>query len=90
MRDGSRVVSELSETPLSLNTILTVGILDTVKLIAWLNSEDGAKGTNRPKSVLDSLFPKEEEKKDKIMSFDSGEAFEAARRRILEGKEKDG
>ena len=84
LRDGSRVVSALTGNPYALHTMLEAGILDTVKMIAWMNSEDGVKRRNRPKSVLDSLFPKdEEEPKTKNASFDSGEAFEAARRKIL-------
>ena len=84
LRDGSRVVSALTGNPYALNTMLSAGILDTVKVIAWMNSEDGAKRRNRPKSVLDSLFPREKaEENTKKASFESGEAFEAARRKIL-------
>ena len=84
LRDGSRVVSALTGNPYPLTTMLEAGILDTVKLIAWMNSEDGVKRRNRPKSVLDSLFPKNEaENKSQNASFESGEAFEAARRKIL-------
>lgn len=84
LRDGSRVVSALTGNPHSLRVMLEAGILDTVKLIAWMNSEDGVKKRNRPKPVLDSLFPNNEaEPKSKNRGFDSGEAFEAARRKIL-------
>ena len=84
LRDGSRVVSALNENPYPLSIMLEAGILDSVNLLAWLNSENGVKGRNRPVSVFDSLFPKKEsEQKSTTASFDSGEAFEAARRKIL-------
>lgn len=89
LRGGSRVISEISNSKVKLDTVLLAGIADSVRNIVWMLSEDGAKGQNRPKKILPILLG-EEEKKDEsnIASFDSGAEFESARQKILNGEKQ--
>ncbi len=59
-------------------------ILDTVKILAWRQTEDGMIGKNPPASVYQMLSGAEEKEpeRDHIV-FESGEDFEAARNEIL-------
>lgn len=83
LRDGSRVVSKVSGVRCSLDTILNASIADSLKNLVWMNSEDGRKNINRPKMVLPGLLGEEETGNN--LAFDSGEEFEAARQKILNG-----
>lgn len=51
-----------------------------------MQTKDGQKGRNRPKSLADVLL-RREEKKDDLMVFDSPAAFEEARNRAIEALE---
>lgn len=81
----SRSKRKLSGHSLSVSETLLAGILDTVNLIKWMLSEDGAKGRNRPESILQLLTEKDSQPESDLMTFYGADAFEAARRRILEG-----
>ena len=69
----------------SLVEMLLAAIVDGVKMLVWMQSEDGVKGVNRPESVFEQLLG---ESRKETESFDSPEEFMAARKRILEGKEE--
>ncbi len=56
-------------------------LIDSVNNIAWMLSEDGAKGRNHPESVYEKLTEPEKEKE--IVSYMSGQDFENARNEIL-------
>lgn len=55
--------------------------VDRLSMLVWMNSKDGQKNVNRPKSILSEI----NSKKEKPLAFSSAEAFEAARKSILEG-----
>ena len=50
----------------------------------WAQTTDGQKGRNRPESVLEELLGRHSEP-DRLRTFDSPAAFEAARAAILKG-----
>lgn len=77
----SRIKRELSGQKHPVETILLSHIADSLQTLVWFKTKDGQRGTNRPKSILQEIMKDD----DKYMSFDSPEAYEAARRRILEG-----
>lgn len=81
--DCSRTKLRLSGFELPINTMLIASAVDALNLLCWMQSEDGRSGTNRPKSVLDAITRKETGNDE--CGFESGEAFEAARAKILEG-----
>lgn len=80
LRANSRIKMKLSGTKATTETILLLAILDGINLLAWLQSEDGAKGRNRPKSTMKIWLEPEEED---LIGFDTGEEFEEERRKIL-------
>ena len=59
-------------------------IADSVQTIAWMQSEDGVRGTNRPKSIFNLIAGTGEE--TDVDVFESPEAFLAERERILYGR----
>ena len=59
-------------------------ILDTVRAIAWRQTEDGVNGKNPPPSMYEALTGTERKDPERnYMVFESGEDFEAARNEIL-------
>ncbi|WP_420376584.1 DUF5361 domain-containing protein, partial [Pollutimonas sp. H1-120] len=53
--------------------------------LLWSKTKDGAKGRNKPKSILEMLT--EPKKQSNQLAFHSGEEFEQMRARILAGGE---
>ena len=84
LRDNSRVKMNLNNVKLDNVTILLAGIIDRLSNLVWLNSSDGQKGINKPKSVLSTLIGEEE---NDVMSFNSVEEFEKERNAILERRQ---
>ena len=56
--------------------MLMAAIADGTRTTAWLQSEDGATGKNRPKSLLGMNLGDGKEKSKEIQTFDSGEDFD--------------
>ncbi len=57
------------------NIVLQLLIYDRLTQLVWMNSEDGRHNRNRPLSLYKQLM---KDKGPEIMSFDSGEDFDAA------------
>lgn len=85
LRDTSRIKMALSGQKVDFLTLLTASILDDVQTLVWMNSKDGAKGRNRPESIVQKLIQSAEEETRSDFGFDSAAAFEAARASILGG-----
>lgn len=81
LRDDSRIKMYLSGMKVSQNTILLAAAVDKLSLLVWSKTKDGQRGRNRPKSIVGAMLG--EEKKSTITSFDTAEAFEAAKAEIL-------
>lgn len=75
---------KLSGAKVSLETLLLAGIVDRLNILIWQNTEDGAKGRNRPKPILDVIYEKESD----ISAFTSGKEFEEERRRLIKLAER--
>lgn len=54
--------------------ILEASIADRLGLLVWMQTKDGRKGKNKPKSILEALLNSSTEKED-IAVYDSGQAF---------------
>ena len=80
--DDSRIKRELSGQKHTVETILLSYIADSLQTLVWFKTKDGQRGTNRPKSILHAFM---DEGENKYMSFDSIEAYETARKRIIKG-----
>lgn len=76
LREDSRTIMRLTERKIPLDLMVGVLSYDTLNLLLWSKTKDGHEGINRPKRLLDILLGTE--KKDEIVSFDSGEELLAA------------
>lgn len=85
LRNDSRIKMILSGSSITLKEMLLAAIVDNTRLLAWLQSEDGVNGVNRPKSLLSKIMEVETDS-DEIVSFDSGEEFDETWRKLT-GKE---
>ncbi|MDQ0153602.1 hypothetical protein J2S20_002323 [Moryella indoligenes] len=57
---------------------------DRLNDLAWMQTEDGQRGVNRPGSILQKLMGTEEEQ-EQLMTFGSGEEYEMYREKLLRG-----
>ena len=67
---------------LTTKELLLAKIADSLSILIWQNTEDGHKGINIPKSIIDEI--NRDHSKD-IRGFDSGSEFEAERQRLING-----
>jgi len=82
----SRSKIALSPVDVSPQMLLLATIADRLGVVAWLQSRDGSHGRNRPPSIVEAIKNARAEKKEKdVVAFSSGEAFLAARNRLLGG-----
>lgn len=81
LREDSRVKMAIADVPVALNTTLQAAMLDCLRLLIWQNSADAVNGRNRPESILERLNGTNRQQDS--VSFDSPEAFEAYRAKIL-------
>lgn len=81
--DESRIKRKLSGYDCTTEQMLLAGILDAINLLVWQNS--GSKRATRPRSMLDRLL-KKNHNEDDVLSFDTAEAFERERRRLIKGE----
>ena len=72
----------MSGHKVDVETLIIASAVDRLSTLVWFQTKDGEKGRNRPASLVELLTAKET-KKDTVV-FDSPEAFEAERARILE------
>lgn len=81
LRDNSRIKMKMSGANVPLETLIQASISDRVGLMAWMQSEDGRKNRNRPKSILD-LISRNQTKKNEVETFETGENFDREWRRL--------
>lgn len=86
LRDDSRIKMSMTEQKLTLNEIMLCSIYDKVALLLWLNTKDGAKGVNHPKSVLNELI-RDHSHDNAVLT---AEEFERRRAEILSKYKEDG
>lgn len=78
----SRIKRKLAGMKLSSDLMLLAGAVDRLSMLVWMQTEDGVKNRNRPKSILSAVL---DEEKDDVETFDSPEAFLAARAKAIGG-----
>ena len=82
LHEDSRIMRKLSGAPASFNTIMLASIADSLRILIWQNTENGANGTNMPDSILSALFDQQREK----VGFDSAADFDSWRQSLLNGE----
>ncbi len=80
--ESSRINKAITGRNMSVDTMLRAVIADRLGILVWLKTKDGQKGRNRPESFVDLLNGTRE---NETAGFDSPEAFEAERQRIIGG-----
>lgn len=85
LRDDSRIKQVMSNQIVPLETTLLASIVDRLSLSLWLQTKDGQKGVNRPKSIVDQLTKQDKEERDEreYLVFESGEDFVNYRKSLL-------
>lgn len=74
---------EINGAKVPTDMLINALIFDKLNQWVWMNSKEGRKGHNPPPSLVEQLTkPKEN---SKVLSFDSGEDFDAAYQRIIGG-----
>lgn len=86
LRENSRIKMILAGEKITLENTLLAGIYDNTKMLAWLNSTDGADGVNRPESILKSILDIEEN--SETLSFETKEEFWEAWNSITGGEKR--
>lgn len=85
LRDNSRIKMKLINAKADSQTLLLASISDRLGTLVWFNSEDGRRGVNRPRSILQLLTTEKEVGNSDLMTFSSGYEFDAYRNMVLEG-----
>lgn len=75
LRSNARICMKLAGLKIDLDYLLLAHIADNTAINAWLNSENGRKGENRPISFVQLLFEKLDDSK-KLRQFESGSDFD--------------
>lgn len=83
LSDSSRIKRKLAGVPYSIDTLLLAVIADRLSVLVWAKTRDGQKNRNYPESIFESLTEKKTARDYRV--FDSIEAFNAARKKVMEG-----
>lgn len=86
LRHDSRIGMRISDSKLTTDQTLLALVADNTRAIAWLNSSDGAKGINRPKSLVEALMGEKKTTESVIEMFDTGQDFDDEWRRLTGGE----
>lgn len=76
--ENSRIMRKLRGEPYGMEITMQMAILDQLRLLTWMFSKDGAKGKNRPKSILEAVNAPERPE-EKPVGYTSGAEFMRAR-----------
>lgn len=86
LRDTSRIRAKMIGIEKPFDEFLLAAIYDRINWLCWTKTEDGVKGINIPRRILDLLVDGEVEKnneEDDVLIFESPEEFEMARNRLI-------
>lgn len=77
--EDSRIGRKKQGAVAKTDTLLLASAVDRLGLLVWAQTEDGHKGRNRPKSILEALTkPVSEDQKNDLMQFETPEDFRRA------------
>lgn len=87
LRENSRIKLKLAGQKYPLETVMQASIVDALHILLWTKTKDAEDGKNRPMSLVSKLLDLEEKttSEDELVIFDGAEAFEMAKKNILEG-----
>ena len=77
LREESRIMRKISRQRIPRGDILLAAVVDRLSTIAWMLSDDGTNGVNRPKSVLDALMGVQPQMPPSdVVAYDTPEDYE--------------
>lgn len=82
LRADSRLKMKLTGMKIPVETTIQAMIYDAVSMVLWMNSDDGRRNRNRPKSLVKTLMEDPEPKE--FQTFSSGAEFLKKREEILQ------
>lgn len=75
LREDSRIKMKMNKQNVSMDMLLKAAIVDDLNILIWQRTKDGAKGKNKPKSMVAKLLNKDNDfkelKKLDLGTFDS-------------------
>ena len=83
LREDSRIKMRLIGAKLPRKDLLLAAAVDRLSIMAWLMSEDGRQGKNRPESILGIILGTKQPA-SQVQVFDSAEEFEKRWAKITE------
>ena len=87
LRPDSRIGMAITKSKLTTDQTLLAMISDNTRMLAWLNSSDGMRGINRPRSLVEILMENIKPKESGMETFDSGQEFDDEWRRLTGGEQ---
>lgn len=84
LRDDSRIRMKMNGLKVDFKYLLWAHIADNTAITAWLNSENAAKGKDRPPSFVGALLNKVDDS-EQLRQFESGADFDNEWERIRNG-----
>ena len=82
LSDDSRIKRKMSGIETRSDILLLASAVDRLSILVWMQSKDAQHGRNRPPSITRQLLRGSEEREQ---LFESGEAFMAAREKLMAG-----
>ena len=82
LRADSRLKMKLTGMKIPVETTIAAMTYDAVSMLVWMNSDDGRRNRNRPKSLVKTLTEEPEPKGFK--SFRNGSDFLKTRNQLLD------
>lgn len=79
LRENSRIKIKMAGSKYSPEIMILSAIVDRLSILVWHQTEDGLRGINPPKLLLESMTEGESE------GFDTVEEFEAAYQKVFGG-----
>lgn len=76
LRENSRIKMKIAGMDHQPGFMMQSAILDGIRMLIWMQTKDGTKGRNRPKSMVEQMIKKD--KKEEVLSFNTPEEFERA------------
>lgn len=79
LRENSRIKIKMAGSKYSPEVMMLSAIVDRLSILVWHQTEDGLRGINPPRLLLESMTEGEAE------GFDTVEEFEAAYQKVFGG-----
>lgn len=74
----SRIKMAISGAKAPTNIVLMAAAIDRLSTLVWMQTKDGAKGINRPRSILDTMYAERD-----TAGYAAGADFDTARAALV-------